>query len=84
MDGIQTHPANAAQAKDFTAPSSLSFPSGSLVTLATPVATPEASQGPDGITPTLQYVHIHLSALSFETYLPIKVTSWLLSTSTVN
>ena len=26
MDGIQTHPSNAAQAKAFTAPGSLSFP----------------------------------------------------------
>lgn len=28
MDGIQTHPATAAQAKAFTAPGSLSFPGG--------------------------------------------------------
>lgn len=27
MDAIQTHPSNAAQAKAFTAPGSLSFPS---------------------------------------------------------
>jgi len=29
MEGIQTHPSNAAQAKAFTAPGSLSFPGGS-------------------------------------------------------
>jgi transcription initiation factor TFIID TATA-box-binding protein len=28
MDAIQTHPSNAAQAKAFTAPGSLSFPGG--------------------------------------------------------
>jgi transcription initiation factor TFIID TATA-box-binding protein len=83
MEGIQTHPANAAQAKAFTAPGSLSFPgasneltpplangdgsqrmapngqqaaNGNGVTPATPAATPAASQGPSGITPTLQYV----------------------------
>jgi len=28
MDAIQTHPANAAQAKAFTAPGSFSFPNG--------------------------------------------------------
>lgn len=28
MDGIQTHPANANQAKSFIAPGSLSFPGG--------------------------------------------------------
>lgn len=28
MEGIQTHPSNAAQAKAFTAPGSLSFPGG--------------------------------------------------------
>lgn len=28
MDGIQTHPSTAAQAKAFTAPGSLSFPGG--------------------------------------------------------
>jgi transcription initiation factor TFIID TATA-box-binding protein len=84
MEGIQTHPANAAQAKAFTAPGSLSFPgasneltppstnpdgsqrmapngqqsaAGNGVTPATPAATPAASQGPSGITPTLQYVY---------------------------
>lgn len=84
MEGIQTHPANAAQAKAFTAPGSLSFPgasneltppstnpdgsqrmapngqqaaNGNGVTPATPAATPAASQGPSGITPTLQYVY---------------------------
>jgi transcription initiation factor TFIID TATA-box-binding protein len=86
MDGIQTHPANAAQAKAFTAPGSLSFPTGhseltppneamngqrlvngvqqpgvpmekgSGVTPATPAATPAATQGGSGLTPTLQYV----------------------------
>jgi transcription initiation factor TFIID TATA-box-binding protein len=82
MEGIQTHPSNAAQAKAFTAPGSLSFPgasqeltppmsvdnaqrpvangqqaaNGNGVTPATPVATPAATQGPSGITPTLQYV----------------------------
>ncbi len=83
MESIQTHPSNAAQAKAFTAPGSLSFPGGSNeltppggpvdanqrpgyngqppangngVTPATPVATPGATQGPSGITPTLQYV----------------------------
>lgn len=83
MEGIQTHPSNAAQAKAFTAPGSLSFPgatneltppagngnaaqlpapngqqaaNGNGVTPATPAATPAATQGPSGITPTLQYV----------------------------
>ena len=79
MEGIQTHPSNAAQAKAFTAPGSLSFPgatneispptgdmvqrspngqatNGNGVTLATPAATPAATQGASGITPTLQYV----------------------------
>jgi transcription initiation factor TFIID TATA-box-binding protein len=84
MEGIQTHPSNAAQAKAFTAPGSLSFPganteltpppagqgeavqrpspngqqstNGNGVTPATPAATPGATQGPSGITPTLQYV----------------------------
>jgi transcription initiation factor TFIID TATA-box-binding protein len=83
MEGIQTHPSNAAQAKAFTAPGSLSFPgasqeltppignvdgsqrpgvngqqgaNGTGVTPATPAATPAATQGPSGITPTLQYV----------------------------
>jgi transcription initiation factor TFIID TATA-box-binding protein len=83
MESIQTHPSNAAQAKAFTAPGSLSFPGGSNeltppgsaadanqrpgmngqpaangngVTPATPAATPGATQGPSGITPTLQYV----------------------------
>lgn len=84
MEGIQTHPSNAAQAKAFTAPGSLSFPgasneltppasngdaaqrpplpgqpatNGNGVTPATPAATPAATQGPSGITPTLQYVY---------------------------
>ncbi|KAG8427527.1 TATA-binding protein (TBP) [Metarhizium acridum] len=84
MEGIQTHPSNAAQAKAFTAPGSLSFPgatneltppasngdamqrpaangqsaaNGNGVTPATPAATPSATQGPSGITPTLQYVY---------------------------
>ena len=90
MDGIQTHPATAAQAKAFTAPGSLSFPgganeftpppteaektngqqrsangngqqssqpaNGTWVTPATPAATPAATQGGSGLTPTLQYV----------------------------
>lgn len=86
MEGIQTHPSNAAQAKAFTAPGSLSFPgasadftpppvdgqnpgvngqmapNGQAVTPATPVATPAATQGPSGITPTLQYVHAAISS----------------------
>jgi len=83
MEGIQTHPSNAAQAKAFTAPGSLSFPgatneltppsstadamqrpaangqqaaNGNGVTPATPAATPSATQGPSGITPTLQNI----------------------------
>lgn len=83
MEGIQTHPSTAVQAKAFTAPGSLSFPgatheltppasngdasqrlaangqqaaNGNGVTPATPAATPAATQGPSGITPTLQYV----------------------------
>lgn len=80
MEGIQTHPSNAAQAKAFTAPGSLSFPgaateftpppgpdghnpangqqaqNGNGVTPATPAATPAATQGPSGITPTLQNI----------------------------
>ncbi|OBS23535.1 hypothetical protein FPOA_04085 [Fusarium poae] len=83
MEGIQTHPSNAAQAKAFTAPGSLSFPgatneltpppvgngdaqqpapngqqaaNGNGVAPATPVATPAATQGPSGITPTLQNI----------------------------
>jgi transcription initiation factor TFIID TATA-box-binding protein len=84
MEGIQTHPSNAAQAKAFTAPGSLSFPgatneltpppigngdaaqrpapngqqaaNGHGVEPATPVATPAATQGPSGITPTLQNI----------------------------
>jgi transcription initiation factor TFIID TATA-box-binding protein len=83
MEGIQTHPSNAAQAKAFTAPGSLSFPgasqeltppignvdgsqrpgvngqqgaNGTGVTPATPAATPAATQGPSGITPTLQNI----------------------------
>lgn len=90
MEGIQTHPSNAAQAKAFTAPGSLSFPgasneltppggngdasqrpplpgqpaaNGNGVTPATPAATPAATQGPSGITPTLQYVY-HLNYLA--------------------
>lgn len=78
MEGIQTHPSNAAQAKAFTAPGSLSFPgatneltppsttndlgqrpagNGQQVNVngATP-ATPAATQGPSGITPTLQNI----------------------------
>lgn len=84
MEGIQTHPSNAAQAKAFTAPGSLSFPgaageltppstlndklpamngghllesqapNGAGVTPATPAATPAATQGGSGLTPTLQ------------------------------
>lgn len=81
MEGIQTHPSNAAQARAFTAPGSLSFPgatndltppssdglqrtgvnvqqavAGNGVTPATPAATPAATQGPSGITPTLQNI----------------------------
>lgn len=39
MEGIQTHPANAAQAKAFTAPGSLSFPGGAHE------LTPPAAEG---------------------------------------
>lgn len=39
MEGIQTHPSNAAQAKAFTAPGSLSFPGASNE------LTPPASNG---------------------------------------
>ena len=87
METIQTHPSNAAQAKAFTAPGSLSFPTGHSeltppndglngqqrpgvnggqagsqalngtgVTPATPAATPAATTGGSGLTPTLQYV----------------------------
>ena len=86
MEGIQTHPSTALQAKAFTAPGSLSFPggagditppstdkingqgmvngtqqgsqpaNGTGVTPATPAATPAATQGGSGLTPTLQYV----------------------------
>lgn len=84
MEAIQTHPSNAAQAKAFTAPGSLSFPggageltppstagdkgpamngghqlgsqasNGTGVIPATPAATPAATQGGSGLTPTLQ------------------------------
>lgn len=37
MEGIQTHPSNAAQAKAFTAPGSLSFP-GATNELTPPLA----------------------------------------------
>lgn len=84
MEGIQTHPANAAQAKAFITPGSLSFPSAAnelvlinsggsqrmapngrqaengvtpVTPAATPAATPATSQGPNSITPTLQYVY---------------------------
>ncbi|KAH8903213.1 TATA-box-binding protein [Coniochaeta sp. PMI_546] len=86
MEAIQTHPSNAAQAKAFTAPGSLSFPgaageltppstandkapamngghlleaqaqNGTGVTPATPAATPAATQGGSGLTPTLQNI----------------------------
>lgn len=86
MESIQTHPSNAAQAKAFTAPGSLSFPGATNeltppasggdslqrpavngqqaangngvtpATPATPAATPSATQGPSGITPTLQNI----------------------------
>jgi transcription initiation factor TFIID TATA-box-binding protein len=45
MEGIQTHPSNAAQAKAFTAPGSLSFPG------ATNELTPPASNGENGQRP---------------------------------
>ncbi|XP_044719175.1 transcription factor TFIID (or TATA-binding protein, TBP) domain-containing protein [Hirsutella rhossiliensis] len=69
MEGIQTHPSNAAQAKAFTAPGSLSFP-GATNELTPPSSNGEAGQrpvgngqqaangngGPSGITPTLQNI----------------------------
>jgi transcription initiation factor TFIID TATA-box-binding protein len=45
MEGIQTHPSNAAQAKAFTAPGSLSFP-GATNELTPPGSTGESGQRP--------------------------------------
>lgn len=42
MDAIQTHPSNAAQAKAFTAPGSLSFPGGANE-ISNPQAAPQAN-----------------------------------------
>jgi transcription initiation factor TFIID TATA-box-binding protein len=45
MEGIQTHPSNAAQAKAFTAPGSLSFP-GASQEFTPPLSNPENVQRP--------------------------------------
>ena len=45
MEGIQTHPSNAAQAKAFTAPGSLSFP-GATNELTPPTINSEGVQQP--------------------------------------
>lgn len=45
MEGIQTHPSNAAQAKAFTAPGSLSFP-GATNELTPPSTNGESTQRP--------------------------------------
>ena len=45
MEGIQTHPSNAAQAKAFTAPGSLSFP-GATNELTPPGSNGDISQRP--------------------------------------
>ena len=48
MEGIQTHPSNAAQAKAFTAPGSLSFP-GATNELTPPAGAGEAQRpAPNG------------------------------------
>lgn len=49
MNTIQTHPANAAQAKAFTAPGSLSFPGG-----ANEISDPMSSQGNGLVTNGVQ------------------------------
>lgn len=46
MESIQTHPSNAAQAKAFTAPGSLSFPGGSNE-LTPPASNGDVSQRPN-------------------------------------
>ncbi|KAF2007027.1 transcription initiation factor-like protein [Amniculicola lignicola CBS 123094] len=72
MDSLTTHPANAAQAKTFVAPGSLSYPNGAELTppsseknapqdnangVATPAATPDNNAGSaSGIVPTLQNI----------------------------
>uniref|UniRef100_A0A8H7TSD1 Uncharacterized protein n=1 Tax=Bionectria ochroleuca TaxID=29856 RepID=A0A8H7TSD1_BIOOC len=55
MESIQTHPSNAAQAKAFTAPGSLSFP-GATNELTPPVdgaqkPIPNGQQNGNGVTP---------------------------------
>ncbi|KAH6961930.1 electron transfer flavoprotein-ubiquinone oxidoreductase-domain-containing protein [Ilyonectria sp. MPI-CAGE-AT-0026] len=46
MEGIQTHPSNAAQAKAFTAPGSLSFPGATNKLTPPPAGTGDAAQRP--------------------------------------
>lgn len=46
MEGIQTHPSNAAQAKAFTAPGSLSFP-GASNELTPPASNGDVNQRPN-------------------------------------
>ena len=46
MEGIQTHPSSAAQAKAFTAPGSLSFPGA-----GNDLATPQQVNGENGQKP---------------------------------
>lgn len=48
MDAIQTHPSNAAQAKAFTAPGSLSFPGGANE-LANPAAQANGMMATNGV-----------------------------------
>lgn len=48
MEGIQTHPATAAQAKAFTAPGSLSFPGGAHE--LTPPASDAGKQTANGVS----------------------------------
>ncbi len=52
MNAIQTHPSNAAQAKAFTAPGSLSFPSGHVeLTPPTDVMNPQRAMVNGGFQP---------------------------------
>ncbi|RGP66674.1 tata-box-binding [Fusarium longipes] len=46
MEGIQTHPSNAAQAKAFTAPGSLSFPGATNELTPPPIGNGDAAQRP--------------------------------------
>lgn len=46
MEGIQTHPSNAAQAKAFTAPGSLSFPGATNELTPPPTNNGDANQRP--------------------------------------